>query len=65
VVCEPKEGWQPPIEAFRLRKTCNDVNVPPLVLVNYEAATPPGRQYRRPVADSRTDLSESRLKRRQ
>jgi len=47
VACESKDGWHPPIEAFRLRKVCEKVAVPALKLLNYEASTPPGRQYRR------------------
>lgn len=46
VVCEPKQGWKPPIEAYRIRKVCDKVSVPAMTLVDYEAATPPGRGYR-------------------
>ncbi len=46
VRCEAKAGWKPPIEAFQLRKTCEQVQVPALKLLGYEASTPPGRRYR-------------------
>jgi hypothetical protein len=45
VTCEFKAGWRPPIEAFRIRKVCNDVTVPALVPVHYEAGTPPERRF--------------------
>jgi hypothetical protein len=44
VTCEGK-SWEPPTEAFRIRKVCNDVTVPPLVLVHYQAGTPPERRF--------------------
>jgi hypothetical protein len=44
VTCEGK-SWEPPTEAFRIRKVCNDVTVPPLGLVNYQAGTPPERRF--------------------
>lgn len=59
VTCEPKQGWSPPIEAFRIRKFCNDIKVPTLVLTNYEAATPPGRQYH--MLPSQRDSSEANI----
>ena len=45
VTCELKMQWKPPVEAYRIRKTCNDVTVPALVPINYEAGTPPQRRY--------------------
>lgn len=45
VTCEPRAEWQPTIEAFRIRKTCEDVQVPALSLVRYQAGTPPERRY--------------------
>ena len=45
VICEPRADWQPPIEAFHIRKVCNDVTVPALVPINYEAGTPPQRRF--------------------
>jgi hypothetical protein len=45
VTCEFKKGWKPPVEAFRIRKVCNDVTVPALVPNHYEAGTPPERRF--------------------
>jgi len=45
VTCELKTEWKPPVEAYRIRKTCNDVTVPALVRIDYEAGTPPQRRY--------------------
>lgn len=45
VTCEFKDGWRPPIEAFRIRRVCNDVAVPALMLIHYEAGTPPERRF--------------------
>jgi hypothetical protein len=45
VTCELKKGWRPPVEAFQVQKVCNDVKVPPLTPVHYEAGTPPERRF--------------------
>ena len=45
VTCELKTHWKPPIEAYRVRKVCNDVTVPALAQIKYEAGTPPERRY--------------------
>jgi hypothetical protein len=45
VTCESRAKWKPPIEAFRIHKVCNDVTVPALVLLKYEAGTPPERRF--------------------
>jgi SAM-dependent methyltransferase len=45
VTCELRADWKPPIEAFHVRKVCNDVTVPALVPIKYEAGTPPERRY--------------------
>ena len=45
VTCESRAEWQPPIEAFRIHKVCDDVKVPALVLINYVAGTPPERRF--------------------
>jgi hypothetical protein len=45
VACESRVDWQPPMEAFRVRKTCNDVKVPALTTVHYQAGTPPERRF--------------------
>jgi hypothetical protein len=44
VTCEPR-AWQPPTEAFRIRKVCNDVAVPALATIHYQAGTPPERRF--------------------
>jgi hypothetical protein len=44
VACEPRE-WKPPTEAYRITKTCEDVNVPALTPVHYQAGTPPERRF--------------------
>jgi hypothetical protein len=46
VSCEFKATWKPPIEAFRVRKVCNNVKVPALDPVHYTAGTPPERRFR-------------------
>jgi hypothetical protein len=45
VSCEFKSGWKPPVEAFSVHKVCNDVNVPALAPVHFEAGTPPERRF--------------------
>lgn len=46
VACELRAQWTPPIEVYRIRKVCDNVAVPALVPVHYEAGTPPERGYR-------------------
>lgn len=45
VTCEFKPEWTPPIEVYHVHKVCNDVTVPALVAVHYEAGTPPERRF--------------------
>ena len=45
VTCEFKTPWKPPIEVYRIRKVCNEVKVPALTPIHYEAGTPPERRY--------------------
>ena len=45
VKCEPKTHWKPPTEAFRVRKVCEAVTVPPLSPVHFQAGTPPERRF--------------------
>jgi hypothetical protein len=45
VACEFKKTWQPPIEVFHIRKICNEVTVPALTTVRFEAGTPPERGF--------------------
>jgi SAM-dependent methyltransferase len=46
VICEYKTAWQPPVETYHVHKVCNEVKVPPLVPVHFQAGTPPERRYR-------------------
>lgn len=46
VTCEFKPTWRPPIEAFHVRKVCNEVSVPVLAPVHFEAGTPPERGFK-------------------
>lgn len=46
VTCESKAEWKPPLEAYQVRKVCNDVTVPALELIHYEAGTPPERRFK-------------------
>ena len=45
VRCEAKPDWSPPLEVYRIRKVCNDVVVPGLEPVHFEAGTPPERRF--------------------
>lgn len=45
VTCQSKADWTPPIEVYRVKKTCDAVSVPKLVSTQYEAGTPPERKY--------------------
>ena len=54
VTCESRE-WQPPTEAYRITKTCDDVSVPALEPLHYKAGTPPERRFR-----LKSDVSASR-----
>ena len=46
VSCEYKSDWKPPLETYKVRKTCNNVTVPPLKTERYVAGTPPERVFR-------------------
>jgi hypothetical protein len=46
VTCESKANWLPPIEAFHVQKVCNDVAVPALTTMHFEAGTPPERGFK-------------------
>jgi hypothetical protein len=46
VTCEFKNRWYPPLEAFQVQKVCDNVAVPALTPVHYEAGTPPERRFR-------------------
>ncbi len=45
VTCELNNRWKPPVEAYRIRKVCNEVSVPALTGTHFEAGTPPERRY--------------------
>ena len=45
VTCETKEA-SPPVEMYAVRKTCDQVNVPKLVPVHFQAGTPPERGFK-------------------
>jgi len=45
VSCEFRSDWRPPIEVYRISKTCNDVKVPGLVQTHFQAGTPPERRF--------------------
>lgn len=45
VTCELKSGWKPAIEAFHVKKVCDDTAVPGLAPVHYQAGTPPERGF--------------------
>jgi hypothetical protein len=46
VTCEAKPDWQPPVEVYRIQKVCNDVVVPTLRPIHFQAGTPPERGFR-------------------
>jgi len=46
VTCEAKPDWSPPLEVYRIRKTCDKVEVPSLTPVHFAAGTPPERRFR-------------------
>jgi hypothetical protein len=46
VLCAPKSGWRPPLQTYRIRKTCEAVSVPRLERLRYVAGTPPERVFR-------------------
>lgn len=46
VSCHLKGDWVPQIEAYRVRKVCEDVSVPKLEQYHFIAGTPPERGFR-------------------
>jgi hypothetical protein len=46
VTCEAKGGWKPPLEIYRVKKVCENVTVPRMTPVHFQAGTPPERGYR-------------------
>jgi hypothetical protein len=45
VTCALKADSTPPVETYRIRKTCNAVTVPQLEPVHFQAGTPPERRF--------------------
>ncbi|HEX2827443.1 MAG TPA: hypothetical protein VHP37_13925 [Burkholderiales bacterium] len=45
VTCEAKADWTPPIEVYRIKKTCDALSVPKLLPTQYTSGTPPERKY--------------------
>ena len=45
VTCEFKAGHTPPVEVYRIHKTCENVRVPPLAPIHFVAGTPPERRF--------------------
>ncbi|MEQ1775941.1 MAG: hypothetical protein ABL891_19360 [Burkholderiales bacterium] len=45
VSCELRPEWKPPVEVYRIHKVCNNVAVPALVPIHFEAGTPPERRF--------------------
>jgi hypothetical protein len=46
VACQFRSDWTPPIEVYHVRKTCEQVKVPALDIVHFQAGTPPERRFR-------------------
>jgi len=46
VTCESRADWKPPLQVYRVHKVCDDVAVPALETVHFEAGTPPERRFR-------------------
>lgn len=45
VTCEARTESQRPIELYRIHKVCNNVTVPALVTLHFQAGTPPQRRF--------------------
>lgn len=45
VSCEARADWKPPIEVYRVQKTCAKVEVPVLQRTHFKAGTPPERRF--------------------
>jgi hypothetical protein len=58
VQCRFRKDWDPAVEVYRIRKTCNDVKVPPLTPVQYDAGTPPQRRFQ--LGERRGEIQEAR-----
>ena len=45
VACKLNPDSAPPTEKYRIRKVCNDVNVPEFTTIHFAAGTPPERRF--------------------
>lgn len=45
VTCELRPEWEPPIEVYRVQKTCAQTQVPSLTRTHFVAGTPPERRF--------------------
>lgn len=54
VSCELKTSWRPPVEVYRVQKTCDNVIVPTLTPTRFTAGTPPERRFRLTPAANET-----------
>jgi len=45
VTCESRSEWEAPTDLIHVKKVCNDVSVPPLRRLRYEAGNPPERHF--------------------
>ncbi len=45
VTCELRTDWKPYIEKYHIRKICNEIKVPALASMHFEAGTPPERKF--------------------
>jgi hypothetical protein len=48
VNCAYKSDWKPPIEVYRVHKVCENIAVPQLDPIHFQAGTPPERKFKLP-----------------
>jgi hypothetical protein len=62
VTCEFKPNWEPPVEVYRIHKVSENVTVPALTPVHFQAGTPPERRFQlsKPLPSSRDRESAAR-----
>ena len=48
VTCETRPDWEAPTELIQVKKVCDDVSVPPLRRLHFEAGNPPERHFQLP-----------------
>ena len=46
VACNLKMDWVPPVETYRVQKTCDDVRVPEMTATRFTSGTPPERGFK-------------------